>query len=149
MRPTRPSDSSGTPIGGLTRAQGAQQLRIGITTVHRMRVQGQLHPRRDYAGVWRYDPAEVVRLAAARGVPGARTAGEIAARVFQMLDRRAGLREIVVTMRLVPQEVRRLHADYKTSLYGDRPSRTQHSQPPLPPKTGSTGDTGDSEGSPP
>jgi hypothetical protein len=143
MRPTRPSGSSSAQIGGLTRGQVAQQLRIGITTVHRMRVQGQLHPRRDGAGAWRYDPAEVVRLAAKRGVPGARTEGEIAARVFQMLDQGAGLREIVMEVRLVPQEVRRLYADYKTSLYGDQPARTQHSQPPLPPKTGSTGDTGD------
>jgi hypothetical protein len=138
---------SSAPTGGLTRRQVAQQLRVGITTVHRMRVQGQLHPQRDNTGIWRYDPAEVARLAVARGVPNARTDGEIAARVFQMLDQGAGLREIVVAVRLVPQEVRRLYADYKTSLYTDLPSRTQNSQPPLPPKTGATGDTGDRRGS--
>jgi len=114
-----------------------------------MRVQGQLHPRRDGAGVWRYDPAEVVRLAAARGVPGPRTEGEIAARVFQMLDQGAGLREIVMTVGLVPREVRRLYADYKTSLYDDQSGRTHRSQPPLPAKAGDTGDTGDRGGSPP
>jgi hypothetical protein len=140
--------SATAPIGGLTRGQVARQLRIGITTVHRMRLQGQLHPRRDHAGVWRYDPAEVARLAVARGILETRSEGEIAARVFQMLDQGAGLREIVMAVRLVPQEVRRLYADYKTSLYTDLPARTQDSQPPLPPKTGATGDTGDRRGSP-
>jgi hypothetical protein len=148
MKTTPPSDPSKAPIGGLTRSQVAHQLRIGITTVHRLRVSGQLHPRRDSAGAWRYDPAEVVRLAVVRGVPDARSEGEIAARVFQMLDQGAGLREIVVAVRLVPQEVRRLYADYKTSLYTDLPPRTQNSQPPLPPKTGATGDTGDRRGPP-
>jgi hypothetical protein len=135
--------SAAAPIGGLTRGQVARQLRVGITTVHRMRLQGQLHPRRDHAGVWRYDPAEIARVGVARGVHDTRTEGAIAARVFQMLDQGARLREIVVAVRLVPQEVRRLYADYKTSLYSDLPPRTQNSQPPLPPKTGATGDTGD------
>lgn len=109
-------------------------------------MEGQLHPRRDDAGVWHYDPVEVIRLAAKRGV---RTAGEIAARVFRMLDQGAGLREIVITVRVAPEEVRRLYADYKTSLYKDLPPRAQHSQGPLPAKTGDTGSTGDADDSRP
>ena len=32
-------------------------------------------PKRDAAGVWRYDPADVIRAAAARGTPNRYTAG--------------------------------------------------------------------------
>src|SRR4051794_27948181 len=45
---------------GLTRSEVARQLGVGITQVHRMRLRNELHAKRDAAGAWRYDPAEVV-----------------------------------------------------------------------------------------
>jgi hypothetical protein len=142
MRATS-APSSRVPVGGLTRSQVARQLRTSITTVHRLRITGELRAHRDAAGVWRYELAEIARVAAKRGVPGARTPGEIAAQVFRMLDQGAGLREIVMMVKVVPEEVRRLYRDYKTSLYAEQPARRDQITAPSPPKTGDTGDTGD------
>ena len=114
---------------GLTRSHVARHLGVGITTVHRMRLRGDLHPTRDDGGVWRYDPADVVRAAALRGSrPGriagktrVRTAGETAALAFQIFDRGGGLGEVVIALRLTPEEVRQLYRDFKTSLYAPGP----------------------------
>jgi hypothetical protein len=60
-----------SPIGYawamLTRAQVARRLGKSIATVRRLEG-SQLHPRRDASGVFRFDEAEVSRLAAARGM---------------------------------------------------------------------------------
>lgn len=101
----------------MTRSQVAQQLGIGITAVHRMRANGDLHPERDDSGVWRYDPADVIRAAAKRGIQGYRTEGETAAIAFRMFDMGAGLREVVMALLLTPGQVRELYSDFKTSLY--------------------------------
>jgi hypothetical protein len=77
---------------------------------------GELHPQRDDAGVWRYDPADVIR-AARRGIKDHRTQGETAAIAFQMFEMGAGLREVVMALHLPPGQVRQLYADFKTSLY--------------------------------
>jgi hypothetical protein len=78
---------------------------------------GELHPQRDDAGVWRYDPADVIRAAAKRGIKGSRTEGETAAIAFQMFEIGAGLREVVMALHLTPGHVRELYSDFKTSLY--------------------------------
>src|SRR5206468_8393455 len=83
---------------GLTRPQVARQLGISTTAVHRMRLRGELHPKRDAGGVWRYDPAEVIRVAAERGAAGARTAGKIAAEAFRMFDHGGELKDIVMAL---------------------------------------------------
>jgi hypothetical protein len=123
---------------GLTRSHVARHLGVGITTVHRMRLRGDLNPTRDDIGVWRYDPADVVRAAARRGsAPGRnmsktriRTAGETAARAFQIFEQGGRLREVVIALRLTPEEVRQLYRDFKTSLYGPAPTKDGSGPPP-------------------
>jgi hypothetical protein len=79
MATTKPSDSRRPPPDGLTRSQVARQLGVGITAVHHMRLRGELRPTRDAAGAWRYDPADVIRAAAKRGVRGLHSKGDVAA----------------------------------------------------------------------
>lgn len=117
MPNTKPSRGAQVPPSGLTRSQVAHHLGVGVTAVHRLRVNGELHPQRDDAGVWRYDPADVIRAAAKHGVRGSRTEGETAALAFEMFELGAGLRELVMALHLTPDQVRSLYADYKTSLY--------------------------------
>ncbi|HVV51742.1 MAG TPA: helix-turn-helix domain-containing protein [Polyangia bacterium] len=117
MPTTKPIRPNQLPPSGMTRSQVAHQLGIGVTAVHRLRVSGELHPQRDDAGVWRYDPADVIRAAARRGVRGPRTEGETAARAFEMFEMGAGLREVVMALHLTPEQVRQLYSDFKSSLY--------------------------------
>src|SRR5262249_42716069 len=63
MATTKPSASTRPPPDGLTRSQVAQQMGVGVTAVHHMRLRGELRPTRDAAGTWRYDPADVIRAA--------------------------------------------------------------------------------------
>jgi hypothetical protein len=77
--------STPVPPSGLTRSQVAQ-LGTTVTTVHRMRLRGELHPKRDANGVYRYDPADVIRAGTARKGPARYTAGQIASRAFQLFD---------------------------------------------------------------
>lgn len=131
MPNTKSSRTTQLPPSGLTRSQVAHQLGIGVTAVHRLRVHGDLHPQRDKAGVWRYDPADVIRAAAKRGIKGQRTEGETAAVAFQMFELGAGLREVVMALNLTPEQVRGLYSDFKTSLYA--PSATHAPLEPLLP----------------
>jgi len=124
---TKPSRGTQVPPSGLTRSQVAHQLGVGVTAVHRLRVNGELHPQRDDAGVWRYDPADVIRAAATRGVRNLRTAGDVAAEAFRMFDQGGELKDIVSALRVTPAEVRRLYKEWQSSL--DDP-------PPAPEPTG-------------
>jgi hypothetical protein len=126
----KPSRGAQVPPSGLTRSQVAHQLGVGVTAVHRLRVNGELHPQRDDAGVWRYDPADVLRAAAKRGVRGPRTKGETAARAFEMFELGAGLREVVMALHLTPEEVRRLYRDFKFSLYAPSLPQDGAARPP-------------------
>lgn len=121
MPNTKPSRGSQVPASGLTRSQVAHHLGVGLTAVHRLRVTGELHPQRDDAGVWRYDPADVIRAAAKRGVRGPRTEGETAGLAFEMFELDAGLREVVMALHVTPEQVRALYADYRSSLYAPAP----------------------------
>jgi hypothetical protein len=103
-------------VYGLTRAQVARQLGTTTTTVHRMRLRGELHPKRDADGVYHYDPAEVIRVAARRGLPDRYTAGQVAAQAFRMFDQGGELREIVMALQVTPEEVFRLYALWQRSL---------------------------------
>src|SRR5438046_1959130 len=89
---------------GLTRSQVARQLGVGITQIHRMRLRGELHAKRDAAGTWRYDPAEIIRVAAARGVTVQRTSGQVAAEAFRMFDGGGELKDIVMALQVPPEE---------------------------------------------
>src|SRR5215831_2828002 len=116
MATDRPSQSRRPPPDGLTRVQVARQLGVGVTAVHHMRLRGELRPKRDAAGVWRYDPADVIRAAANRGVRGLKTAGDVAAEAFRMFDQGGELKDIVSALRITPAEVRRLYKEWQSSL---------------------------------
>jgi MerR-like DNA binding protein len=111
-----PSKSRRPPPDGLTRSQVARQLGVGVTAVHHMRLRGDLRPKRDAAGVWRYDPADVIRAAANRSVRGLKTAGDVAAEAFRMFSQGGELADVVSALRVTPAEVRRLYKDWKSSL---------------------------------
>ena len=116
-----PSKEPSTPVRpsahGLTRSQVARQLGTTVTTVHRMRLRGELHPKRDANGVYRYDPADVIRAAAAsRKGPARYTPGQVAARAFQMFDHGGELKEIVIALEITPEEVFRLYRLWQCSL---------------------------------
>jgi hypothetical protein len=108
----------------------ARQLGVGVTAVHHMRLRGDLHPKRDAAGAWRYDPADVIRAAANRGVRGLRTAGDVAAEAFRMFDQGGELKDIVSALRVTPAEVRRLYKEWQSSL-DDPPPAPEEAGPSL------------------
>ena len=129
MATEKPSDSRRPPSDGLTRSQVARQLGVGVTAVHYMRLRGELRPKRDAGGVWRYDPADVIRAAATRGVRNLHTAGDVAAEAFRMFDQGGELKDIVSALRITPAEVRRLYKDWQSQL----------DDPPPVPETSRTG----------
>ena len=116
MQQKQPSTPAPPSAHGLTRSQVARQLGTTVTTVHRMRLRGELHPKRDAVGVYHYDPAEVIRAAAARGTPGRLTAGQIAANAFRMFDQGGELKDIVMALQITPEEVFRLYRLWQCSL---------------------------------
>ena len=116
MATTKASDSRQPAPDGLTRSQVARQLGIGITAVHHMRLRGELRPTRDASGTWRYDPADVIRAAAKRGVRGLHTAGDVAAEAFTMFEQGGELRDVVKALRITPAEARRLYQDWQSSF---------------------------------
>jgi hypothetical protein len=128
MAPEKPSTSRRPPPDGLTRSQVARQLGVGVTAVHHMRLRGDLRPTRDTAGVWRYDPADVIRAAARRGVRGLKTDGDVAAEAFRMFSQGGDLQDIVAALRVTPAEVRRLYKEWQSSL--DDPPPTPESDGP-------------------
>ena len=111
-----PSPPGRPSADGLTRSQVARQLGLGVTQVHRMRLRGEFHPKRDAAGAWRYDPAEVLRVAGARAVAVQRTSGQVAAEAFHMFDHGGELKDIVMALQVPPEEVRRLYREWQSSL---------------------------------
>ncbi len=130
MAKTRPSTPDRGDADGLTRYQVARQLGVGITTVLRMCQRGELHPRQGANGVWRYDPAEVVRLAAMRLGPEKRTAGQTAAAAFDMFDTGVEFKDCVIQLQLAPEEVRRLYREWQSS-FDDPPAAPERDRVPL------------------
>src|SRR5258708_6200726 len=116
MATSKSSDARQPTVDGLTRVQVARQLGVGVTAVHHMRLRGELRPQRDAGGVWRYDPADVIRVAAKRGVRGLRTDGDVAAEAFRMFDQGGELKDIVSALRITPAEVRRLFNELQSFL---------------------------------
>jgi len=108
--------SAPVPPSGLTRAQVARQLGTTVTTVHRMRLRGELHPTRDANGIYRYDPADVIRAGTGRKGAARYTAGQIASRAFQLFDCGGELKDIVIALEITPEEVFRLYRLWQCSL---------------------------------
>jgi hypothetical protein len=138
--------------GTLTRAHVAERLGVSLSTVRRF--EGvRLHPVTGRGGVRLFDPTEVAALAAelatrrgkvaGQGAPGAhkmpqerpgpaaaeRTPGELAALVFERLERRESLAEIVVGLKVPPAVVRELHREW---LVGLTEGELQRPEPLLP-----------------
>lgn len=124
--PTRDASKLGT----LTRAQVAARLGVSISTVRRYEGD-RLHPRVDENDVRWFDEKEVAALAAtlaneshpvrrrnrepAAG-PASRSSGEIAAAVFERLEQRQSLAEIVIGVRVEPSVVRELFEQWSLGL---------------------------------
>jgi AcrR family transcriptional regulator len=117
----------------LTRADVAARLGVSTSTVRRY--EGDLlHPRKGADGVNRFDAQEVGALAmtllgqkppkpkpkdartAEKPRGPARTPGDIAAEVFERLEQRQSLAEIVVGVRVTPELVRDLHREWQRGL---------------------------------
>jgi hypothetical protein len=109
----------------------ADRLGASISTVRRY--EGELlHPELDETGVRWFDPGEVTKVAAMRAnkagtktrkrrngaesAPTARTADEIAAQVFERLEQRQSLAEIVMGVRVGPEKVRELFEQWCVGL---------------------------------
>lgn len=116
-------------VAWLTRREVAEQLGISVSSVRRL--EGTtLHPVQDEHGVWRFDastldavPARRQRRAVRRRRP---RPGEVAARVFRLLDERRSLRDIVVVTRQPPELVRTLYRQWLVGLAdGERARRDQ------------------------
>jgi transcriptional regulator with XRE-family HTH domain len=123
----RPEDSA-----PLTRAQVASRLGVSVSTVRRFEGE-RLHPQIGPDDVRLFDPGEVAALAAeladeprarrlrnAARDPGAKPAprseDELAAQVFERLEQRQSLAEIVVGVRVAPERVRELHEQWCRGL---------------------------------
>jgi transcriptional regulator with XRE-family HTH domain len=123
----KPEDSA-----PLTRAQVAARLGISISTVRRFEGE-RLHPQIGPEDVRLFDAGEVAALAAelaneprARrlrnaaadpgGKPAPRSADELAAQVFERLEQRQTLAEIVIGVRIAPERVRALYVQWTQGL---------------------------------
>jgi hypothetical protein len=73
-------------------------------------------------GVWRYDPAEVVRTAAGRSTAAKRTRGQTAALAFRMFDQGGELKDIVMALQEPPEEIRRLFREWQSALEDPPPA---------------------------
>jgi len=126
----KPTHESETLI---TRAEVAARLGVSTSTVRRF--EGELlHPSKGADGVNRFRPEDVAAVAmtllgqkpakaktkASRNGSGAstrhRTPGEVAAEVFERLEQRQSLAEIVVGARVTPDLVRELHREWQRGL---------------------------------
>ena len=76
----------------------------------------QVLPDRPRVPAARYDPADVIRAAARRGIRGLKGPGDVAAEAFNMFSQGGELQEIVSALRVTPTEVRRLYKEWQSSL---------------------------------
>src|SRR5262245_16674590 len=116
----------------LTRSQVASRLGVSVSTVRRLEGE-RLHPIVDDKGVRWFDENEVAALAAELvndsnpkqsrtptpskpRTPDPRSAGEIASLVFERLEQRQSLAEIVIGLRVEPETVRALFEQWCLGL---------------------------------
>jgi hypothetical protein len=98
--------------GWLTRSDAVNLMGCAYWTILTWQKRGMLHPKRRPSGsngrmVWVYDPAELARMPR-RQQPGPEDPGELCARVYEMLDAGAELREIVILTRKPAYEIDRI-----------------------------------------
>lgn len=129
-------------MAALTRDDVAKRLGVSISTVRRLEGT-RLHPLIDDKSVRRLKASDVERLAKEleaeqRSPRNAQQAvvraaempkGELAALVFERLEQRHSLSEIVIALRVPPEDVREL---YHTWLVGLWAGELQRKEPALP-----------------
>jgi hypothetical protein len=129
-------------MAALTRDDVAKRLGVSISTVRRLEGT-RLHPLIDDKSVRRFKASDVERLAKEleaeqRSPRNAQQAvvraaeipkGELAALVFERLEQRHSLSEIVIALRVPPEDVREL---YHTWLVGLWAGELQRREPALP-----------------
>jgi AcrR family transcriptional regulator len=126
----------------LTRDDVAKRLGISVSTVRRLEG-SKLHPLITANGVRRFKPDDVERvaeaLAANQNTPrnaekaAVRAAelpkGELAALVFERLEQRHSLAEIVIALRVPPEDVREMYHAWLVGLWA---GELQRPEPALP-----------------
>lgn len=126
----------------LTRDAVAKRLGVSVSTVRRFEGT-RLHPVITDKGVRMFTPESVERLAAAlaaeQNTPRAMQKaamravelprGELAALVFERLEQRHSLAEIVIALRVPPEEVRELYHAWLVGLWS---GELQRAKPALP-----------------
>lgn len=126
----------------LTRADVAERLGVSVSTVRRFEG-SRLHPVISDKGVRRFRLEDVERLAAALAAEQNTPSriekaairaselpkGELAALVFERLEQRHSLAEIVIALRVPPDEVRELYHSWLVGLWA---GELQRPEPALP-----------------
>jgi DNA-binding transcriptional MerR regulator len=129
-------------MAALTRDDVAKRLGVSISTVRRLEG-ARLHPVIDDKSVRRFKATDVERLAKEleaeqRSPRNAQQAvvraaemskGELAALVFERLEQRHSLSEIVIALRVQPEDVRELYHTWLVGLWG---GELQRKEPALP-----------------
>ncbi len=129
-------------MAALTRDDVAKRLSVSISTVRRLEGT-RLHPSIDDKSVRRFKASDVERLAKEleaeqRSLRNAQQAvvraaempkGELAALVFERLEQRHSLSEIVIALRVPPDDVRELYHTWLVSLWA---GELQRKEPALP-----------------
>jgi hypothetical protein len=129
-------------LAALTRDDVAKRLDVSISTVRRLEGT-RLHPLIDDKGVRRFKASDVERLAKElqaeqRSPRNAQQAviraaempkGELAALVFERLEQRHSLSEIVIALRVPPEDVRELYHAWLVGLWA---GELQRKEPALP-----------------
>lgn len=103
----------------LTRNEASDLLSCSLQTLANYERKGILHPQRAYRPDGRgaehqvlvYDPRELSKLASRlnRQIASPRDPGEMAARAFELFREGKTMEEVVVELRLLPDQVRELH----------------------------------------
>ncbi len=104
-------------VVGLTRAGAAALLHVSSSTVRRLEERGVLHPH-VIDGVHFFDPEEIHRARVTRS-SSAPTDGDAAALAFELLDKGAGLRDIVKRCRVTPERARVLATEWRNMGSGE------------------------------
>jgi hypothetical protein len=117
--PTSGAKTAGQVTGRLTRKQVAQRLGVSISKVRTMEG-SELHPTRE-DGVNYFAPGEVEALARdAPAKPKIELAhGQLAARVFRLLDAGKNLREIVTELEESPDRIRALYREWSVPDFAE------------------------------
>jgi DNA-binding transcriptional MerR regulator len=141
-RSTKKQGDDELRMAALTRDEVAKRLGVSISTVRRLEG-ARLHPLIDDKSVRRFKASDVERLAKEleaeqRSPRNAQQAvvraaemskGELAALVFEKLEQRRSLSEIVIALRVPPEDMRDL---YHTWLVGLWAGELQRKEPALP-----------------